>query len=100
MPPARGSTARGLQEQRDAILDLARAHKGRSAAVFESVARGEDTADSDIDLLVDFEPTSSPRDLIALEEDLERLLGTSVDVISAGGLLDRDIDIRCDAVPL
>ena len=27
-----------------------------------------------------------------LEENLERLLGTSVDVISAGALLDRDVD--------
>jgi hypothetical protein len=100
MAPARGSTVRRLQEQRDAILDLVRAHKGRSVAVFGSVARGEDTADSDIDLLVDFDPTSSLLDLIALEEDLERLLGTSVDVVSAGALLDRDVDIRRDAVPL
>jgi predicted nucleotidyltransferase len=100
MAPARGSTARRLQEQRDAIPELVRAHKGRNVAVFGSVARGEDTADSDIDLLVDFEPTSSLLDLIALEEDLERLLGTSVDVISAGALLDRDVDIRRDAVPL
>lgn len=95
------STAhRRLQDQREAILHLVRAHKGRSVAVVGSVARSENTADSDIDLLVEFEPASSLLDLIDLEEALQHLLGTRVDVISAGALLDRDIDIRRDALPL
>lgn len=91
---------RRLQEQRESILDLVRAHKGRSVAVVGSVARGEDTTDSDIDLLVEFEPGSSLLDLLDLESDLQDLLGTRVDVISAGALLDRDAEIRRDAVPL
>lgn len=91
---------RRLHEQREAILNLVRVHKGRSVAVFGSVARGEDTADSDIDLLVEFEPASSLLDLIELEEALQDLLGTGVDVISAGALLDRDVEIRRGAVPL
>ena len=69
-------------------------------AVFGSVARGEATDDSDIDLLVEFEPDSSLLDLIELEEALRTLLGTNVDVISAGALLERDAEIRRDAVPL
>ncbi len=89
-----------LKDQREAIQDLVRSHKGRSVAVVGSVARGDDTADSDIDLLVEFEPASSLLDLIALEAALEDLLGTQVDVISAGALLDRDVDIRRDAVAL
>ena len=100
MATACSDTVRRLREQREAIMGLVRAHKGRSVAVFGSVARGDDTAESDIDLLVDFEPTSSLLDLIALEEDLERLLGNSVDVISTGALLERDVDIRREAVPL
>lgn len=91
---------RRLQEQREAILELVRAHKGRSVAVVGSVARGEDTADSDIDLLVEFEPSSSLLDLIELEEALQDLLGAAVDVISAGALLERDVEMRRDAVPL
>ncbi len=39
-------------------------------------------------------------DLIELEEDLQGLLGTHVDVISASALLERDAEIRRDAVPL
>ena len=91
---------RRLEDNREAVLDLVRAHKGRSVAVFGSVARGDATGDSDIDLLVEFEPTSSLLDLIELEEDLRDLLGTPVDVVSTGALLDRDTEIRRDAVPL
>jgi predicted nucleotidyltransferase len=35
-----------------------------------------------------------------LEEALQALLGVSVDVVSVGGLKDRDEHIRRDAVPL
>ena len=89
-----------IEEERQHILELVRAHKGRSVAVFGSAARGQATADSDIDLLVEFEPNSSLLDLIELEEALQALLGTPVDVISRGALLDRDDEIRRDAVPL
>ena len=41
-----------------------------------------------------------PQDLIHLEEALSELLGVSVDVISAAALLERDADIRRDAVAL
>jgi predicted nucleotidyltransferase len=72
----------------------------RSIAVFGSVARGEATGDSDIDFLVEFEPSSSLLDLIHLEEALSELLGVSVDVISAAALLERDTEIRRDAIAL
>ena len=91
---------RSLEENRQAVLDLVLEHKGRSVAVFGSAARGDATEDSDIDLLVEFEPTSSLLDLIDLEDDLRDLLGIHVDVISAGALLERDTEIRRDAVPL
>jgi predicted nucleotidyltransferase len=43
---------------------------------------------------------SSLLDLIRLEEALEALLGTAVDVVSAGALLARDDEIRRTAVML
>jgi predicted nucleotidyltransferase len=89
-----------VQQHRDAILDLVRRHNGRTIAVFGSVARGEDSTASDVDFLVQFEPTSSLLDLIRLEDDLRSLLGVAVDVVSAVALLDRDDDIRRDAVIL
>jgi predicted nucleotidyltransferase len=89
-----------LRERRGAVLDAVRRCRGRRVRVFGSVARGEDGPDSDIDLLVDFEADSSLFDLLHLTQLLEELLGRSVDVVSTGGLKDRDRLIRAEAVDL
>jgi len=89
-----------VERNRTEILDLVRRHRGRSIAVFGSVARGEATSESDIDFLVEFEPSSSLLDLVHLEEALAELLGVAVDVVSAGALLERDAEIRNDAITL
>ena len=89
-----------VEARRDEIREVVRRHHGRSVAVFGSVARGEESASSDIDFLVEFEPGSSLFDLLHISEELEALLGVSVDVVSAGGLKDRDDHIRREAVPL
>jgi uncharacterized protein len=89
-----------IESHRTGIRALLEPHNARSIAVFGSVARGEATAGSDIDFLVEFEPGSSLLDLIHLEEALRDLLGVEVDVISLGALLDRDHEIRSDAVVL
>ena len=68
--------------------------------MFGSVARGEDTPGRDVDFLVEFEPSSSLLDLVHLEEALAELLGVAVDVVSAGALLERDAEIRHDAIRL
>ncbi len=89
-----------VERNRTEILDLVRRHRGRSIAVFSSVARGEATSESDIDFVVEFEPSSSLLDLVHLEEALAELLGVDVDVVSAGALLERDAEIRSDAIAL
>lgn len=89
-----------LERHRREIVALARQHHARTISVFGSVARGDEHASSDIDFLVEFEPHSSLLDLIHLEDALAALLERPVDVVSAGGLLDRDDDIRRDAVTL
>lgn len=90
----------GLLAKRVEITELARRHRGRSVAVFGSVARGEEALGSDVDFLVEFEPGSTLFDLLRLQEALEALLGRSVDVVSTGGLLARDRHIRDEAVAL
>jgi predicted nucleotidyltransferase len=50
--------------------------------VFGSVARGDDRADSDVDLLVEMEDDRSLLDLVGLEQDLEDLLRRDVDVLT------------------
>lgn len=87
-----------VQSKREAIHAVAAAHRAYSVAVFGSVARGEDTPASDIDFLVQFEPGASLMDLVRLHDGLETLLGCRVDVISVGGLTDRDEHIRREAV--
>lgn len=89
-----------VEARRGEICAIARRHRGRSVAVFGSVARGEESATSDIDFLVEFEAGSSLFDLLHLSEELEALLGVPVDVVSVGGLKDRDDHIRREAVTL
>jgi predicted nucleotidyltransferase len=50
-------------------------------AVFGSYSRGEATDQSDIDILVDVDPSIGLR-FTSLADDLEALLGTKVDLVS------------------
>ena len=68
------------------IRDIAARHGALNVRVFGSIARGDSHADSDIDFLVDVEPGRSLLDLIALEHDLQALLGRRVDVLTGAGL--------------
>jgi predicted nucleotidyltransferase len=94
-----GSRRTLIAAKRDEIHEIVRRHRGRSVALCGSVACGDDTAKSDVDFLVEFEPGSSLFDLTDLQDALAELLGGSVDVVSAGGLKERDGHIRREAVP-
>ena len=75
-----------LKDERDAILRIAVRHGAYNVRVFGSAARGEAVEDSDIDLLVEFEPGRSLLDHTALVLELEELLGRKVDVVTEKGL--------------
>ena len=91
---------RVLGDHRDAIVAAAAANKATSIALVGSVARAEDTADSDYDFLADFAEGASLFDHAGLELALEDLLGAEVDVISRGGLRSKHAGILADAIPL
>lgn len=55
---------------------------------------------SDIDLLVDFSKESSLFDLMRMTRELEDLFGHPVDVVSTGGLKDRDRQILDESIEL
>lgn len=93
-----GSLRQLIESRREEIAAAVRRHKGCSVAIFGSVARGDENPDSDVDFLVEFEPGSSLFDLMDLEDDLAKLLGVQVDVVSEGGLKERDHHIRDEAV--
>lgn len=79
---------------------VASRHHAYRIRLFGSVARGDDGPDSDIDFLVDFDEGSSLFDLMRMTRELEELLGHPVDVVSAGGLKDRDQHILSESVDL
>lgn len=94
------TTLQDLRRVRAAVLEAATRRGARRVRVFGSVARGDDTDSSDIDLLVEFEPGRSLLDQVHLIDDLQLLLGRRVDVVAEGGLLPRDAHIHAEAVPL
>ena len=67
---------------------------------FRKFARGDATATSDVDFLVEFGHERSLLDQVHLIADLEQLLGARVDIVAEGGLLDRDTHILAEAVAL
>jgi hypothetical protein len=91
-----------LRARRHEILALARRYRAHNIRVFGSVARGDSTPASDVDLLVDFADGASLYDLSGLWQDLEALLGCKVDLVEDHpGLRERfRRRILKDAVPL
>ena len=79
-------TIDGLQAERRKILALAARHGVGNVRVFGSIVRGDAGPHSDIDLLVTVDPGRTLLDVIAFEQDLEELLGRSVEVLTDGGL--------------
>lgn len=100
-PPAATPLSLGaLRERRAMIREVAQRHGAHNVRVVGSVARGEQTAGSDVDLLVDLDPGRSLFDLAALHDDLQDLLGHSVDVLTSGAVRGRLARLDKEAVPL
>ena len=80
-----------LPVEAEQVAEVCRRHNVRELAVFGSAARGDTRPDSDIDVLIDFEP-SARIGFIALSRltrDLEALFGRRVDVVTKRGLNPR-----------
>lgn len=94
-----------LDRQREQIRAVLATHGVSEAGVFGSVARGQDSGRSDLDLIVAFRPDAR-RDLVRLTDELEALTGLSVDVVDQERVLERarrtgiGYTILRDTVPL
>jgi len=75
-----------LEEKREDILRICAEHGASNVRIFGSTVRGEADRESDLDLLVEFEPQRSLLDQADLVFELEELLGRKVDVVSEAGL--------------
>ena len=80
--------------KKDTILDVLKSHKHllkdrygvTKIGLFGSVARGEDTSASDIDLLVKFAKRKSLLDIVKLERELSAGLGKKVDLLTEAAI--------------
>lgn len=79
-----------FQFSRDGIADFCRRHRIRKLAFFGSVLRNDFTDQSDIDVLVEFEPDTRVGliTLSSIELELSGLLGRKVDLNTPGFLCD------------
>lgn len=90
-----------LRAKRDTILSLSDQYGAFDVRVFGSVARGDATSDSDIDLVMRFPAGTSIFDLIGLWLDLREFLGRDVNLLDEAALERRfRQNVERDAVPL
>jgi predicted nucleotidyltransferase len=80
------NTLETLRARKAEIERLASIHGARNIRVFGSVARSEDTSDSDIDFLIDMEESRSLLDLVGFKQELEAMLNRPADVLTERGI--------------
>lgn len=90
-----------LALHREAIRCVVASHRARNARVFGSVVRGDDTEDSDLDILVDPTPETTLFDIGAIRHELLQLLGVPVDVLTPKALPEKFRGaVLAEAVPV
>ena len=79
-----------LDLPRDAISHLCRRYRIRRLAVFGSALREDFGSDSDVDLLVEFDPDAKVGlNFFAIEDEFAEIIGRKVDLNTAGFLNKR-----------
>lgn len=92
---------RRLRQRRRSVLACAARHGVSNVRVFGSAARGEDQAESDVDLVVDLDRNTGLFSLEALRRELSEILGVSVDVAPSDSLRPRVREVvEREAIPL
>ena len=90
-----------LEAHRQEVRDIVSAHHGTNPRVFGSAARGDDTSESDLDLLIDPTAETTLLDVGAIRHELLVLLGVTVDVLTPKALPSRFRDSTlAEAVPV
>jgi uncharacterized protein len=78
--------SQAFQAHRAAVRELALRHHVLNIRVFGSVLHGDDSDDSDLDLLVDPTPETTLMDIARIQNQLQTLLGVPVDVLTPKAL--------------
>jgi hypothetical protein len=77
-----------LSMHKDAIRNIVERHHARNARVFGSVLHGNDTDQSDLDILIDPTAETTLMDLGAIRYELKKILGVPVDILTPKALPD------------
>jgi len=92
---------KALHTKRGEILEIGRRYGAHDLRIFGSVARGDQTENSDLDIIVRFDPGRTLFDQGGFLMELQELLGVKVDVISEGAMRPRFREhVMKEAVPL
>jgi hypothetical protein len=92
---------RRLRRNRSALLAVAARHGAKNLRVFGSVARGEDTSESDVDIVADFPSGIGLFELGAFESELSDVLKANVDLAPLDGLRPSvRVEVDAEAIPL
>ena len=75
-----------LHIHRAAIRHIVSTHRASNARVFGSALHGDDTEQSDLDILIDPSPETTLMDVAGIQVELEALLGVAVDVLTPRAL--------------
>lgn len=90
-----------LASNREAIRRVVTSHRACNPRVFGSVVHGEDTEDSDLDILIDPTPETTLFDIGAIRHELLQLLGVPVDVLTPKALPEKfRATVLSQAVPV
>ena len=73
------------------IVDYLRDYKPERIGLFGSYARGENSEESDIDILVRFQETCTLFQLVRIENELSELIGRKVDLVTEGAIRNERI---------
>ena len=96
-----GTRAEVLRKRRSELVAAARRHGVRGIHIFGSVARGEATSESDVDLLVHLDDGRTLIDLAAFQREASEVLGLPVDVATADMLKPAALETALrDALPI
>jgi predicted nucleotidyltransferase len=90
-----------LHYHREDIRQVVQQNHTCNPRVFGSVLHGDDTDDSDLDLLVDPTSDTTLMDIARIQNQLQKLLGVSVDVLTPKALPESFRErVLAEAVPV
>lgn len=75
-----------VQFDRSRLGEICRRHDVAQLRIFGSASRGQETPESDIDLLVEFGSPKGFFELLRLEDELAAFFGRPVDLVTEPGL--------------